>query len=88
MNSSIRRHQMFNSQRFKLIGLMVVLAALLAGAGSWMALQAAADQKDVSVKALSYDDRVRFVVESEKVSIFKVLDLLSRFGKIRELKYG
>lgn len=79
---------MFKLNKFKLLGLAVVLAALLAGAGSWMAIQAAGGQNGVSVKALSYDDRVRFVVESEKVSILRVLDLLARFGKIRELKYG
>ena len=62
----------------KLIGLVAVLSALLAG--SWMALQAVGGQNGVSVKALNYDDRVRFVIENEKASILRaeVFDLAGK----------
>lgn len=52
--------------KLKLLALAVLLGALLAG--SWLALQALGKQNGVAVKALNYDDRVRFVVEGQKVS--------------------
>jgi hypothetical protein len=73
---------MFKQNRLKLLGLAVVLLALLAGAGGWVALQALGGQNSatIAVKALNYDDRVRFVVEGTNISILRaeVFDLAGR----------
>ncbi len=64
--------------KLKLLVLAAVLGALLAG--GWMALQAVGKQNGIAVKALNYDDRVRFVVEGQNVSILRaeVFDLAGR----------
>ncbi|NIR18125.1 MAG: hypothetical protein GWN86_31215 [Desulfobacterales bacterium] len=60
---------MHKPNKLKLLGVAAVLVALLAATGGLVVSLAAGGQPEV--KALSYDDRVRFMVEGEKVSILR-----------------
>ena len=64
--------------RFKLLVVAVLLAGLLIGTGSWMALQAAGRQS--GIRALVYEDAVRFTIENGKAALLRaeVFDLAGR----------
>jgi len=66
---------MFKTNPVKLLGLVMVLAALLAGTGSWVASQAAGGGS--GIQATVYDDAVCFTVQNEQVALLRaeVFDL-------------
>jgi len=66
---------MRSQSRFKLLGVAAVLVALLTAVGGLVISQAAGGQGNI--RALVYNDAVRFVIGNEKVAILRaeVFDL-------------
>lgn len=73
-----RRARDPSSRRVQARSVAVLLVGLLIGAGGWMALQAPGGQS--RIRALVYNDVVRFSIQNEKVALLRaeVFDLAGK----------